>query len=114
MNRIYWTGTFAASHKLKLPYKSPCTNTHGHNYKVEIWIESNNLTKTGMVMDYAKVKSIVMRFDHQDLNDFFTQPTAEHIAKEIHSNLMKTVECNATTNITVRVWETLNSYAEVP
>jgi len=59
---------FEATHKLKLPYDSPCTNFHGHSYNVKITIKTDSLNSSGMVMDFSKlndVKDWVMKYwDH--------------------------------------------------
>ncbi len=49
---------FEASHKLSLPYKSPCTKVHGHSYKVEITIETQKLNDEGMVVDFVELSAV--------------------------------------------------------
>lgn len=49
---------FEASHKLSLPYESPCTKIHGHSYKVEITIETQKLNDEGMVIDFTELKNV--------------------------------------------------------
>jgi len=49
---------FEASHKLLLDYGSPCTNIHGHSYKVDIQLFSDTLDKNGMVIDFTKMKRV--------------------------------------------------------
>lgn len=76
----------AASHQLDLPYPSPCTNLHGHNYIVEVYCKADHLTDYGMVVDFAKVKrEIHGALDHQYLNQVMPaiNPTAENMAKWI-------------------------------
>jgi len=62
--RIYWRKEISCAHKLNLPYESKCTNLHGHNYLVEIWVEGKK-NKQGMIIDFSLLKEIVMRYDHK-------------------------------------------------
>lgn len=49
---------FEASHRLaKLPYDSACKNLHGHTYKVNVTIETKDLDKCDMVIDFTNLKS---------------------------------------------------------
>ena len=55
-------------------YDGPCSNVHGHSYKLEVTVIGFPITdkthpKYGMVMDFGQLKSIVKeevirRFDH--------------------------------------------------
>jgi len=49
---------FEASHKLKLDYESPCSNMHGHSYKVEITVKGRTLDDNGMITDFSNLKPI--------------------------------------------------------
>lgn len=77
---------FSASHELAgLPADHPCSRNHGHNYKVILVLQSNELNETGFVVDYRELKRfgeyIDQTLDHRFLNDVFTfQPSAELIA----------------------------------
>jgi len=94
-------------HRLNLPYNSKCNQPHGHNYLIEIWVEAHP-NKNGMVLDFNKIKKVVNKYDHTNLNLYFKQPTAENIANKIHDELpIKDAK------VTVRVWEDRDSYAEV-
>ena len=42
----------SAAHKLKLDYESKCTNLHGHNWIVDVYLRSETLDNNGMVMDW--------------------------------------------------------------
>ena len=84
---------FECSHRLShLDYDSPCKNLHGHSYKVFIKICARSLDDNGMVIDFVILKKIVRervidKFDHQCLNDFFENPTAENVAVWIWDQL---------------------------
>lgn len=85
-----WTATktmeISAAHKLTLPYDSPCSNLHGHNWVISVTVESNELTNYGMVMDFKWIKNVVSdKLDHQCINDVLgdINPTAENMASWI-------------------------------
>ena len=80
---------FSASHALcDLEEGHPCMRNHGHNYIVVVELEREELDKTGMILDYGKLKPIEEwidnTFDHRHLNDVVDfNPTAENLAKYI-------------------------------
>lgn len=73
----------AGSHRLNLPYDSPCQNLHGHNWIITITCVASDLTDYGMVVDFTDIKKLIhTKLDHQDLNEVFDfNPTAENIAE---------------------------------
>lgn len=75
----------SAAHKLELDYESPCTNTHGHNWKITVFCKSDEVNQNGMVIDFKEIKKYIHDImDHKYLNHVFTfNPTAENIAKWI-------------------------------
>lgn len=75
----------SAAHRLCLDYESKCTMLHGHNWIITIECKSQTLDKSGMVVDFTKVKEeITGKLDHAILNDILPfNPTAENIAKWI-------------------------------
>ena len=79
------TFTFAAAHKLKLNYLSPCQNLHGHEWTVTVYCAREDVNENGMVIDFSEIKRLVHgAFDHKTLNDVFLgNPTAENLAKYI-------------------------------
>ena len=101
----------SASHVLDLEYDSKCTNRHGHNYIVTVYIKSEKLNKDGMVCDFVAISKIVNKFDHVHLNDFLGQPTAELLAKRICKgmNLVLEVEEHRPVCYEVEVEETEGS-----
>ncbi len=115
---IYWRDEVSAAHQLNLPYESKCQNVHGHNYDVEVWIELKSwLNKNGMIADFSKIKKIVMEYDHSMLNEIMDKnPTAENLSEEIATKLRRqifgTIDSVIEAEITVRIWEDENSYAE--
>lgn len=79
----------SAAHKLSLPYDSPCTNLHGHNWKIKVWLKSETLNSEGMIMDFKHIKNKIQdRLDHKVINDVVDfNPTAENLAKFICDEL---------------------------
>lgn len=75
----------SAAHKLKLDYVSKCSNLHGHNWIIDVYLRSETLDNNGMVMDFTEIKEkITKKFDHQVINEIVDfNPTAENLAKYI-------------------------------
>jgi 6-pyruvoyltetrahydropterin/6-carboxytetrahydropterin synthase len=97
---------FCYGHRL-LNYQGKCRFLHGHNGRVVITIEANELDERGMVLDFSDIKRVVGRWidealDHrmllrrddpvvpflQELGEplflMDANPTAENIAKLIY------------------------------
>ncbi len=121
---------FCYGHRL-LDYAGKCRHPHGHNGKIEITIHKGSLDKLGMVMDFEEIKEKVQRWvdaelDHKMLlneNDPLAKvlkdlgepvvlmkgnPTAEAIARHIYDY----ARGRGLAVARVRLWETVNSYAE--
>jgi len=80
---------FAAAHFLT-HYHGKCENLHGHNYKVNMWVQGKELDEGGMLADFTLLKKAlryaVDMLDHTNINDmaiFNDDPSAERIAKFI-------------------------------
>jgi 6-pyruvoyltetrahydropterin/6-carboxytetrahydropterin synthase len=91
MYRIAKKYHFSASHILKgLPDSHPCSRMHGHNYEVEVELQSETLNKTGFVRDYRELDAlkeyIDENIDHRHLNDIFGDDgtAAEQLAKHFY------------------------------
>ena len=114
--------TFAAGHALR-HYKGKCENVHGHNYRVQVTAEGEQLNSIGLLVDFVELKRVVRqtvdRLDHQFINDLepFTElnPSAENIAKYFYDNVvagMHLAESGAPVRIAqVKIWETDTSIA---
>ena len=78
--------SFDAAHHLP-HYDGKCHNLHGHTYVLDVTVTGEvsfdkNDPKQGMIIDFGDLKKIVNdnvveRYDHQNLNKFFENPTAE-------------------------------------
>lgn len=114
MYRIKVEVTFSSAHNLR-GYKGKCEALHGHNWKVEATVKSAALDKTGMVMDFKRLKSalncILEKLDHRYLNQLKPfdriNPTSENLAWFIYEALKKKISklCSVT------VWENNSSCA---
>ena len=121
---------FCYGHRL-MDYEGKCRHPHGHNGKIDITMKGSKLDKRGMVMDFEDIKQTVQKWvdselDHkmllnkkdplvrilQDMGEPVVvmdgNPTAENIAKLIFEHAKK----RGLPVVNVRIWETVNSYAE--
>lgn len=105
---------FSAAHHL-LNYKGNCENQHGHNWKVEVYIQGTNLDKSNILVDFKVLKKtvneIVDYLDHTDINELSEfkneSPSSEFISKFIYTKVKEKFE-----NVSrVNVWETPTSRA---
>ena len=72
-----------------LPFHAgKCARMHGHSYRLEVAVRGPVQTDgpaRGMIVDFDEIRRIVHHtaidpLDHQTLNDFIENPTAERIA----------------------------------
>jgi 6-pyruvoyltetrahydropterin/6-carboxytetrahydropterin synthase len=120
---------FCYGHRL-LNYAGKCRHLHGHNGKAVITLETAELDRLGMVVDFSEMKRIIGAWidetlDHKlilhrddpiipDLRrrgevfiELAVNPTAENIAKLIYER----VASHGLPVVEVTLWETENSYA---
>ncbi|BBL69344.1 6-pyruvoyl trahydropterin synthase family protein [Methanoculleus chikugoensis] len=128
--RIYKEVFFEATHRL-IHYRGKCFRLHGHQWRVEVWIEGATDGRTGIVLDYNCIKEVVGRFDHQvilnrddpmaacieEFHPVVTtdgDPTSEHLA----GLLAEMIDAEAARQghdarvAKIRVWESTTCYAE--
>ncbi len=99
MFRAKVLGSFSAAHRLR-EYRGDCERLHGHNYRVEVSVESADLDATGLVMDFRELKDLLRaaleRLDHHYLNELDTfsvlNPSAENIARYLFDTLRDMVK----------------------
>lgn len=100
--------TISASHHLP-NYKGKCRQKHGHNWKVQVIAEGNVDKKSGMVIDFSELKSIINQLDHTNLNKIIRNPTAENIVSYL---LRKFTNKYPNIYFTVTVWESEKNFAQ--
>jgi 6-pyruvoyltetrahydropterin/6-carboxytetrahydropterin synthase len=109
--------TFAAGHALR-NYRGKCENVHGHNYRVRVVIEGEQLDEAGLLVDFTEVKrilrGIIDRLDHTFLNDVppFDElnPSAENMARYFYQEIGRDLKGGARPSpvrvAEVKIWET--------
>ena len=74
----------SAAHHLKgtMPTGHKCCNMHGHNWFIDVAIEYHSLhmPEGGVIIDFGKIKAVVMNLDHKNLNDIISVTTAGGIS----------------------------------
>lgn len=121
---------FCYGHRL-LDYEGKCAHPHGHNARVEVVFASESLDSRGMVIDFVDIKKEVHAFLNNELDHKMllrsddplvkvlqemkepvfvmeANPTAENIAKLIFDF----TRSKGLPVVSVRLWETANSFAE--
>ena len=122
---------FSASHRLARPdwndarnaeVFGPESQTHGHNYVLEVTVTGSVDPRNGMVMDLKELKEIIERevvepWDHRHLNHEAPPfdrvvPTAENVAREIWQRLAPAVDGGTRRLHTIRLYETPDLYVD--
>ena len=62
MYRVVVSGSFSSAHYLR-GYKGKCEKLHGHNWKIEVEVEGEELDKKGLLIDFKKLKKILKNMD---------------------------------------------------
>ena len=109
--------TFSAAHTLDIGNEHE--ELHGHNFKVEATVASEDLNVDGLVLDFRVLKqwvsTILEELDHTFLNDRAPfrdiSPTSEHIARFIYDRLEKNTAQMGLAVSSVAVWESEGSKA---
>jgi len=91
--------SFSSAHRLR-GYEGDCERLHGHNYKVEIVVQSMQLDTMGIVMDFRDLKKllkeVISTLDHQYLNELPAfekiNPSAENIACHIYTSICDKIQ----------------------
>lgn len=99
-----------------LPFHSgKCSRMHGHSYRLDVGVRGPIQTEgpaRGMIVDFDEIRRVVREtvidaLDHQTLNDFIENPTAEHIIMWV----WKRLENSLAGLDELVLWETANSCA---
>jgi 6-pyruvoyltetrahydropterin/6-carboxytetrahydropterin synthase len=109
---------FGSAHQLR-GYKGKCENLHGHNWKIEVFVQGEKLGGDGLLIDFNQMKKatnkIIDRLDHTFLNDleYFkeTNPSSENIARYIFDEISRELNNPDVTVSRVTTWESDNACA---
>lgn len=126
--------TFDSGHRL-LDYDGKCAFPHGHTYRAEVFLESDILDAQGLVFDFTELKRRVKswiddNWDHSFLlNSLDTElinglataskgriyqfdeenPSCEVLSRVLYTKIVELCEVSP---VKVRLWESLDQYAE--
>lgn len=132
---LHYDMEFDAAHWLP-NHDGKCRYLHGHRYKLRVTLKGEPHPRTGMIVDFAALKSLLSLIipDHMLLNDAhiaesedmnaqhlivwdfaIRNPTAELLAQRFAEVLKEMLKENNTDFAlhSVRLWETPNGSAEV-
>ena len=109
---------FSAAHHLR-NYNGHCENLHGHNWKVEVTVSTEQLDEAGMALDFTilkkKTTALIEQLDHHNLNDIppFTtiNPSSENIARYVAQELAQRLADPKIKISRVTAWESDNACA---
>ena len=108
--------TFSSGHALR-GYKGKCENVHGHNYRVMVTIQGEQLDATGLLVDFVDIKRLmggaIDYLDHRFINDLAPfdeiNPSAENIAKYFYDQTNRQLDGMTQGRVRVKdctIWET--------
>ncbi|WP_263411261.1 6-carboxytetrahydropterin synthase QueD [Terriglobus tenax] len=96
MFEITVEATFSSGHYLR-NYHGKCENPHGHNYRVLVTLQGEELDPSGLLLDFKLLKKVmrpvVEYLDHQMINDLKpfdeVNPSAENLARYFYQETAK-------------------------
>lgn len=117
---VYREIFFSSAHRLR-NYNGKCENLHGHNWRVRLYVSTEELDETGFVVDFKVLdkilKDVTDILDHQNINELSSfseiNPTAENIARFIFDESQKMINDSRVRVSKVSVWESEKSCATV-
>lgn len=118
MYELKITDEFSAAHQLNF-FKTGCERLHGHNWKVEVYVQGKKLNPDGILIDFKELKKILKEvlspLDHRFLNElepFNTiSPSSENLASFLFKEIQKRLPTKDVKVSKVTVWESDNSCA---
>jgi 6-pyruvoyltetrahydropterin/6-carboxytetrahydropterin synthase len=111
--------SFSAAHALR-GYRGKCGHVHGHNYRVRVSLEGEQLDEAGLLLDFVDLRRLLAGllepFDHRFLNDVppfeALNPTAENMARCFYEELSRQLAARPGVRVAeVRIWETESATA---
>ncbi len=105
--------SFSSAHRLP-HYDGPCHHLHGHTWKAVFVIEGE-IRPDGMVCDFKVIKKLLDDNlpDHQLLNDWVENPTAENLANFLFQKIGQELTKQNLKLKTLEIWESDNAAAVV-
>jgi len=102
----------STAHQLR-DYDGPCARVHGHNWKVRLDVQSEQVDERGIAIDFnildEKLLEVIGPFDHQLINSIppfdKLNPTAENLVKYIYDQLGNKLTEKVSLK-KVSIWET--------
>lgn len=112
MYELHVEDSFAAAHFLR-EYRGKCERLHGHNWKIELDLVGEKLTREGFLIDFCDAKKILkqalVELDHECLNEKppfdRINPTTENISRYLFERIGPMLPEGVRVK-TVRCWET--------
>lgn len=107
--------SFDAAHKLpENPIYGKCSQLHGHRYELTIEVEGV-VSQYGWICNFSELKKILQKqvvdkYDHSNLNDYFSVPTVENVALAIFSDIQEVLLHTSYGLRRISLYETGNSY----
>ena len=104
---------FAAAHRLTM-VGAKCENLHGHNWKIEVYVQGQSTDKGGVLVDFGVIKrhvrELMETLDHKFLNEleYFsegTPPSSENIARYLANTLAARMDLPGIRVSRVTAWE---------
>lgn len=118
----YWNSGLSEKKNLELFGKSSYENGHGHNFTLEVSVEGEIDSETGMIINLFDLKKILnkvlLEFDHKNLNKdtpYFEDiiPTPENICKVLWDLIDRELHNNDRCSLyKLRLYETDNLYVD--
>lgn len=104
---------FAAAHRLTM-VGAKCENLHGHNWKIEVYVQGQSTDKGGVLVDFGVIKrhvrGLMETLDHKFLNEleYFSEdrpPSSENIARYLADTLAARMDLPGIRVSRVTAWE---------
>ena len=110
---------FEAAHRLQGDF-GPASRTHGHTYRVEVSVAGEQLRDDATLCDIgtlrAMLDNLIALLNYRDLDEVQgfrgRNTTAEAVAGFFFDGLKKDLVGQALEQLSVRVWESPQAYAE--
>jgi len=108
-------GGFSAAHALR-EYEGECEELHGHNWNVEVTVQTEGLDDVGLGVDFRVMKNVLKSeldpLDHKFLNEVEPfdrlNPSSENLARYLFEQLSSKLNRDGVKVVEVAVGESQN------